>query len=81
MFPEYEILRPGKPIWGQLAKGDQPFTVTFHDLYAVVSFDIGPSLSSVKCAALWVRIGLLEAPEQLQDIPVGTKVEVEKKGL
>jgi hypothetical protein len=47
----------------------------------------------VKCAALWVRIGLLEAPEQLklsgggekvvflQDIPVGTEVEVEKKGL
>lgn len=93
MFPEYEILRPGKHIWGQLAKEDQPFTVTFHDLYAVVSFDIGPSLSSVKRAALWVRIGLLEAPEQLnlsgggkkvvflQDIPVGTEVEVEKTGL
>jgi len=93
VFPEYEILRPGKHIWGRLAKEDQSFTVTFHDLYAVVSFEFGPSLSGVKCAALWVRIGLLEPPEQLklsgggknvvflQDIPVGTEVEVEKKGL
>jgi hypothetical protein len=86
-------LRPGKHIWGRLAEEDQSFTVTFHDLHAVVSFDITPSFSDVKCAALWVRIGLLEPTEQLrlsgggknvvllQDIPAGTEVEVEKNVL
>jgi hypothetical protein len=91
VFPEYEVLSPGKHIWGRLAEEDQSFTVTFHDLYAVVSFETNPSLSDVKCAARWVRIRLLEPIEQLklsssgkdvvflQGILAGAEVKVEKE--
>jgi hypothetical protein len=78
-------------MWRRLAEEDQSFTVTFHNLYAVVSFEINPSLSDVKCAVRWVRIGLLEPIEQLklsssgkdivflQDIPAVAEVKVEKE--
>ena len=86
MLPSYQILSPGTHIWGLLAEQDQSFIVSFHDLYAVVSFNTAQSLSDIDGTTAWVRVGLLQAKDQpklsdkevvsLEDIGEDAEMEV-----
>jgi hypothetical protein len=63
-FPQYETLSHGKHIWGRLAENEKSFTVEFHDSYAVISFNVPQNINEITCAALWVRVRLLNLAEQ-----------------
>ena len=63
---DYEILSPDKHIWGRLAESDQSLTVSFHNSYVAVSFDIAQNITNMGYAESWVEVGLLNLTEQLK---------------